>query len=387
MKKLHFLLLMILLFSECIKPIELDSIIDHESTLIVDALLTDELKHQVVKLTKSVPLDSTRLIKETNAQIKIIDNNNVVYDFSEAKEGVYLSNDQFKAEKEMQYTLEVVTSDGTTYTSTKESIYGFNTIDQIAIKKETNTFNEEVLAFYVQSDGSNNENALYYRYKFVETYKVIAPYWSFEMFDKSKLPQYPVVPNTEFDKICYGTSESPEITLKESTLFNEKKIEFSIYTIKEENFKIAHRYSVLIKQYVQSPEAHSYSKKIVQNTTSKSVFTQSQPGALTGNITSDKKVIGYFEVSSVSEKRIFFNHSEFYEYSQYTGSYPSLCKIPYAPPIAYNGSGDITLLERLKGDWIFHSRTNSVPPYKIVRKDCGDCKKYGVTSKPSFWID
>lgn len=386
MKKI-FLLIFIVLASSCINPIALDSIIDHEPTLVVDALLTNELKHHVVKLTKSVPLDSTRLIKETDAQIKIMDNNNVVYDFSEEKEGVYVSNDLFRAEKGKKYTLEVVTSDGVIYTSTKEEMYGFNTIDQIAIKKEKNTFNEEVLAFYVQSDGSNNENALYYSYKFIETYKVIAPYWSIEMLDKTKLPRMIIVPNTEFDKICYGTNVSTEIILKESTLFNERKIEFSIYNLKEDNFKIGHRYSVLVKQYVQSPEAHAYSKKIVQNATSKSVFAQSQPGALTGNIHSDKKVIGYFEVSSVSEKRIFFNHSEFYEYSQYTASYPSLCKIPYAPPTVNNGSGSITLLERVTGDWIFHSWSDPPNPIKIVRTDCGDCKKYGSTNKPNFWID
>ena len=386
MKKIFLLIFIVLAFG-CIKPIELSSIVENEPTLVVDALLTNELKHHVVKLSKAIPLDSTIIIKETNAQIKIMNNNNVVYNFSEGEEGVYLSDDLFKAEKGKKYTLEIVTSDGTRYTSTEEEIYGFNTIDQIEIKKENNKFNEEVLAIHVKSDGTNNENAQYYRYKFEETYKIIAPYWSAEMFDKTKLPQFVIVPNTEFDKICYGSNQSKEIILKEATLLNEKSIEFSIYNLKEDNFKIAHRYSTLVKQYVQSPGAYAYNTKIVRNATSQSIFTQSQPGALTGNISSDKKVIGYFEVSSVSEKRMFFNHSDFFEYSQYTFSYPSVCEIPYAPPVANNGSA-ISLLERLKGDWIFHSYIDpGAPPYKIVRKDCGDCKKYGSVNKPNFWIE
>ena len=387
MKRQHFILIFIVLASACIKPIELDSIIDHEPTLVVDALLTNELKHHVVKLTKSIPLDSTILIKETNAIIKIIDNNNVVYDFSEVEEGVYFSNDLFKAEKEKKYTLEVVTSDGEIYTSTEEEIYGFNTIDQIEIKKENNKFNEEVLSINVKSDGSNNENAQYYRYKLVETYKVIALYWSTLMIDKTKLPKYVLVPNTQFDKICYGSNIFNEIILKESTLLNTKNIDFSIYYLKEDNYKISHRYSVLVKQYVQSPEAHSYSKKILINSTSQSVFTQSQPGALTGNISSDKKVNGYFEVSSVSEKRIFFNHSDFFDYNVDQSKYPAICNLPITPPLVNNGSGTITLLERVTGDWIYHSGVSLLPPYTIVKTDCGDCKKYGATIKPNFWID
>ena len=387
MKK-RVLLIFIVLISGCIKPIELDSIIEHEPTLIVDALLTNELKHHAVKLSKTIPLDSRIILSESNAQIKIKDNNNISYDFSETKEGVYLSNNLFKAERGKNYTLEIVTSDGTKYTSNQEKIYGFNTIDQIEIKKEMNTFNEEVLAVHVKSDGTNNENAQYYRYQFEETYKVIAPYWSDEMFDKTKLPGFIIVPNTKFDKICYGSKDSNGFILKESTLLNEKKTEFSIYHLKEDDYKVAHRYSVLIKQYVQSPEAHSYSKKTVRNATSQSVFSESQPGAVIGNMNSDKKVIGYFEVSSVSEKRVFFNHSDFFEYSQNNFKYPALCNLPYAPPISHNGTSDITLLERLKGDWIFHSYIDpNAPPYKIVRTDCGDCKKYGTPIKPNFWIE
>jgi len=392
MKKLHFLLLFILLFSECIKPIELDSIIDHESTLIVDALLTNELKHQVVKLTKSIPLDSTVALKEADAQIKIMDNNNVVYDFSETEKGVYVSNNLFKAEKGKKYTLEILTSDGVRYFSTEEEIVGYNAIDAVSIKKETNKFNEEVLSVYVQSDGSNNKNAQYYRYRLEETYKIIAPEWRNMMFDRAKLPEIVLVANVDFDKICYGSNETTEIILKESSFLSENSIEFPIYQFKEDDFKIAHRYSALVKQYVQSPEAHAYSKKIAQNATSQSLLTQSQPGALIGNITSEKKVIGYFEVSSVSEKRVFFSHSDFFEYNQFYAVYAESCSSPYFPHLkSYDRSGNVTypLREAIaSGDWVYlRPHEYSLEKYYLIKRGCGDCKKYGSNIKPSFWID
>ena len=387
MKKQIFLLILIAFVSGCVKPIELDTIVENETTLVVDALLTNELKHHIVKLSKSIPLDSTKRVKETNAQIKIVDNNNVVYNFTESEDGIYLSNDLFKAEKGKKYTLEIVTSDGAIYTSNEEEIYGFNTIDQVDIKKENDKFEEEVLAIYVKSDGTNNENAQYYRYRIEETYKVIAPDWRTLMFDKTKLPEIVVVPNTEFYRVCYGSSDTKEIVLKEATLLNEKSIEFSIYHFKEDDFKIAHRYSGLIKQYVQSPEAHAYSTKILRNSTSQSVFTQSQPGALTGNISSDKKVIGYFEVSSVSEKRIFFNHSDFFEYSERDFIYPEVCTTPYYPALKVNNT--YPLREAIEsGDWLYGKEDEiAFGTYHIVKKECGDCTKQGSNIKPTFWIE
>jgi hypothetical protein len=392
MNKQLYTLVFLVFALGCIKPIEIDSIIEHEPTLIIDALLTNELKHHVVKLSKSIPLDSTELVKESNAQIKIIDNNNIVYNFSEGEKGVYVSDDIFKAEKDKKYSLEVITSDGTNYTSNQEEIYGFNTIDEVEIKKENNKFNEEVLSIYVKSDGSNNENAQYYRYRIEETYKIIAPNWRVLMFDRTKLPEIVTVPNTEFYKICYGSDETKEIVMKETTLLNEKSIEFSIYHLKEDNFKIAHRYSALVKQYVQSPEAHAYSTKVLRNSTSQSLLAQSQPGALIGNINSDKKVYGYFEVSSVSEKRMFFNHSDFFEYSERSFSYPEVCGTPYYPALRVRsryGGYNYPLREAItSGDWLYAKEDEIVSgTYHIVKRGCGDCNTYGSNIKPSFWID
>ncbi len=396
MKKLSIFFIFFVIASGCVKQIELSSIVVNESVLVVDALLTDELKHQVIKLSKSIALDSTNIIKESNAQIKITEDNSNIYNFSEKEKGVYLSDKIFKAKKGSKYTLEIVTSDGSKYISTEEEIYGYNVIDQIEIKKEKNKFDEEVLSIYVKSDGSNNENAQYYRYRYEENYKIIAPFWRDEMFDMTKLPELVIVPNTEFSKICYGLNESSEIILKESTFADKKNTEFLIFNLKEDDFKISHRYSVLIKQYVQSPEAFSFSNKVLRNSTSQSLFVQSQPGAITGNIISDKRVFGYFEVSSVSTKRIFFNHSDFFDYNPQNFIYPETCGDLYIPFIKARKDGGglrYPLREAVEsGDWLYYGQNGldldqDINPYRLVRKDCGDCTKYGSKIKPSFWID
>ena len=79
---------------------------------------------------------------------------------------------------------------------------------------------------------------------------------------------------------------------------------------------IRNRYSILVKQYVQSLAAHTYYETLKEISDNGSILSQTQPGFFRGNISSvdnpREKVIGFFEVSSYSEKRIFFNFSDLF---------------------------------------------------------------------------
>jgi len=74
------------------------------------------------------------------------------------------------------------------------------------------------------------------------------------------------------------------------------------------------RYSIFVKQYVQNFAAHTFYQTLKDISGSESILSQTQPGFFAGNIKSDdnpnEKVIGFFDVSSVSNKRIFFNFSD-----------------------------------------------------------------------------
>ena len=71
-----------------------------------------------------------------------------------------------------------------------------------------------------------------------------------------------------------------------------------------------------MRQYVQSLEAFSYYDLLNQLSATGNALTQIQPGFIASNIFStanrDEKVLGFFDVSSVTEERIFFNYEDFF---------------------------------------------------------------------------
>jgi len=162
-----------------------------------------------------------------------------------------------------------------------------------------------------------------------------------------------------------------------------------------------------VKQYVQSANAFSYYQSLNDFSSSQSVFSEIQPGFLEGNISvkndSDKKVLGYFEVASVSEKRIFFGYRDYYPDAPFP-LYIKKC-VPFSTPLehtsyCFRGPPPInpcpeSLIERMARNTITFLDDNadglvgiSCPgPYVVVERECGDCTALGSNIKPDFWIE
>ncbi len=117
---------------------------------------------------------------------------------------------------------------------------------------------------------------------------------------------------------CYRSENSQDIILANTNSLSEDNVNNLFLTfIDGEDPKVALRYSILVKQYVISRPAYNYYKILDELSSSDNIFSQSQPGYFNGNITNidnpGEKVIGFFDVSSVSDKRIFFNHGDFFD--------------------------------------------------------------------------
>ena len=160
----------------------------------------------------------------------------------------------------------------------------------------------------------------------------------------------------------------------------------------QKDFSVSHRYSILVKQHVQSYDAYHYYKTLNKFTNSSSLLSQVQPGFFNGNIhsTSNKssKVIGFFEVTSVSEKRVFFNYRDFIELGR-----PK--HLEKCGPYAFSDVPAITgseLVIALNEGYLFlyenPKRNKENPgPYFLVSQGCGDCTVFGSVNKPDFWVD
>lgn len=387
-----------MLFNSCVEEIDLQDFTS-ESILVVEANLTNELKYHSVKLSRTVPLQSESPLYETNAIVTIKDDKQNVFLFNEINNGVYTSTQAFKAEINTLYILEIKTTDGETYTSAPQKIEAINDIDNIKVEIDSNKYNEKGVRVYVTSE-SQNTKANYYKYTYEETYIVRAPYWSPYKLVIGNSPRN-IVRNDNLDaeagRTCYKTEKSLNLLQTETrSLSSNSVINFPVQFIKQTDSKIWHRYSILVKQHIQSYNAYIYYKTLKKLSISENVFSQVQQGFIVGNMNAtsnlDKKVIGLFEVNSVSQKRVFFNFIDLFP--NHGLSFTKDCLIE-APKIIEVVDGDVNypLYEALTIRKLRFARDNEFPtiqlpgPFKITTKECVDCRYTASNIRPTFWID
>lgn len=385
----------VFIFSNCVEPFEIKTT-TFESALVVEATLTTELKTQTVSISRSFKLENDGLVPEQNAVVQIIDDKNNIFNFVENEPGLYKSIQQFEAELGNNYQLSIKTSDDRMYQSNQQKINSISSINKLTAEAKTYTqsgIEKEGIVITAKSYDPNR-NTNYYRYEYEETYKITAPLWSAHELKiiRNWPPIVQVVQKTIENKTCYSTDYSNEIIQTETTTLSEDRVNFPVKYIDRTNFKIRNRYSLLVKQLVQSREAYNYYKILNKISSSESLFSQIQPGTLIGNITSvddeNEDVLGFFEVASVSTKRVFFNYSDFY--TKNTPPHEEPCTY-IAPELIFEGSSP--LVDNLISNKYIYFSPNSgtfeflTGPYLLVPRSCGDCTVLGSNIKPDFWID
>lgn len=373
---------------------------DYEDVLVVSGIITNEYKPQTIELSRSYSFEEEGPQAERNAQVRVTTNTGEEYFFREGTPGTYISQVPFAAEISKQYTLHINTSSGKSYASSPMDLPVESTsIDKVRAERIINDEGVEGMAIYVDSYDPANESH-YYRFDFDETYKIIAPYWSpyDAVFVIEGVSTYdiPVILREQEERICYGTNSSKSILLKSTAGLIEDRIKNHLVRfINRRDYMLSYRYSILVKQYVQSPETFSYYEALRGlSGASDQVFSEDQPGFLAGNIYSDQDanehVVGFFEVSAVAEKRIFFSYGDYFP-NEDLPPFITGCE-PFAPSSAGTlGTRELVNLIR-EGSVRFYdfNRTPSDPnegEYLVVRPECGDCTVLGSNKVPDFWIE
>lgn len=396
-----FLIIILLSTNSCIEAIEIKNS-TYENFLVVEGNLTNELKNHKIILSRTFPTEETQANPEINASVNVKDNEGSNFFYSEQTPGVYISDVPFKAEVEKSYTLEITTKDGNSYRSTPQIIAGINEINTVESKKITRPNGDEGVGIFVKSEGSKN-GANYYRYTYEETYKIIAPEWSsLKLEVVSNTPRYKVkrvLKNTTDGKVCYKTINSTNIVQTETFSLSENNVDLNVRFLDKNDFIISHRYSMLLTQHVESFEAYSYYKTLNKISSSQSRFTQNQPGFVPGNITSETnnndKVLGYFDVTSVSKKRMFFNYLDYFPNNVVDFIEECVYINPLLEDAEQPFEGLSPLIEQMKkGNYLYNKIFVPPPltlgphgPYLLVSKICGDCRVLGDSVKPDFWVD
>ncbi|AUC14620.1 hypothetical protein BTO06_05470 [Tenacibaculum sp. SZ-18] len=399
-KYLRYFLATIILVS-CVDSIDYSSI-NFKSNLIVKAIITDEFKNHTVELSKSVPIDSEEIIKEINAVVKIKDDSGNIYDFNETEQGIYTSISPFKAEPNQSYTLEIQTSNGEKYSSSSQQLPTLANINNLTPSIDNNLDNNKVIVLTLDASG-NSANGSYYRYEYDETYQIRPVVWNPKRIEVvSDTPPYAFKivekePEIYGNGFCYGNNKSKKILLAETTSLSSDEVKgYKIREIPVSSYVLGIRYSILIKQYVLNQNTNNYYQLLDKFSNNDNIFTQTQVGNIPSNITSETnpiedKVIGYFEVSSLTKKRFYFNREDitnlsFVNYLGLTG-----CNEFPNPPLE-DDSGGSPLLEYLQTHILYDEPPGGIgggsdAPYELILRECGDCSQAGSVIKPDFWED
>ncbi|MBT8223691.1 MAG: DUF4249 domain-containing protein, partial [Eudoraea sp.] len=189
------------IFVSCLEEIDLETFAEENfvPSLVVESTLSDEIKNQVVYLSRTdvrtdletdtiynpfVPLgigprDSVTV--EGNARVRVRVNGTNDINFLEAEPGTYISEVPFAVENNTSYELFIQTADGAYYRSDPVALTGKAELTNIYAERMTNEFGIEGVAIYIDATELEGD-AKNYRYTFDETYKIIAPAWDDEEF-------------------------------------------------------------------------------------------------------------------------------------------------------------------------------------------------------------
>jgi len=392
--RIIFLLNIVVLYG-CVEEIDIVETDQFENYLVVEATLTDQEISQEISLSRTYSLEDNVVPPESNADVKVTDSNGVEYSFEELSPGQYRSAEIFAAQPNINYTLTIRTQNGNLYESREMLLTSVNPIDELFFERDFNENGQEGVSVFVNNyDPLGQSN--FYRFKYEESYKVIAPLWtSLDLIDNlaagvaSYDERFEFIPRSTDELICYNTNVSNSIIITNTKdLIEDRLNNFRVLFLNRNDFKIAHRYSILLTQFIQSAEAYTFYQFLSEISESENLLSETQPGFLSGNITSlsntEENVIGFFEVVSADTQRIYFNYEDLFS-NELLPPYPIQCGIEnfYAPLF---DQLDEALASR---DYKFYLNNDEPEelegPYFLVPAPCGDCTFYGDSSPPVWW--
>ncbi|MGB5405100.1 MAG: DUF4249 domain-containing protein [Robiginitalea sp.] len=416
-----FFALVFLVFSgSCIDEVPVESLepvgFSLDDVLVVDARITNENKRQRVLLSRPTALSAdSSAAGVPGASVTVSSSQGSTFQFEESDSGSYVSTQPFAAIEGVEYTLEIELADGQQYLSAPASRGPESTIDRIYAQRELSNLGVDGISIYVDSSNPDPQ-ADRYRYEYEETYKIIAPNWTasefeilqdFSLINEGIYPDVRLVPRAQEERVCYNTVASTEILLSNGLEAETEELRGNLIRfLGNDNPVISHRYSILVRQYLQSPEAYSFYTSLRNFSSSDNVFNQIQPGLLEGNIEAvndaDAIVLGYFEVTSVTETRFFFNYEDFYPGEPLPPYFETVNCDRIYPPRLVNPERDGPsppdecgpaegLTELIEQEIVEYYITNSEPPglcegpYFVTQRACGDCTALGSNIVPDFW--
>ena len=380
----YIVIFLLPLLAACVDPFE-PPVDDYQELLVVEAFINDQPEPQVVKLSLSSPIDTARFTPVTGAIVLLTDDSGAEYQFRSDGNGDYISNPgEFVAQPGRTYRLNIQFGNGRNYVSEAVEMKQTPPISDLYYELETFISGDGSLqdGFVVKADvNAQNSEPLYLRFDWEETYMTVPPFPSFFIFD-DELQSIEIREDNITE--CWITRNSSAINLvsTEGTAVNDVRRQVVRY-LPFNRAELNYRYSILVRQYAMDPRGYDFWKSLKETNESTGTLFDVQPFPLTGNLKNlddpDEPVLGYFDMATSSERRIFIDQTDV----------PVGTGVPTLFVGCINNAGDTIVspsnVPILSNSGYLISYYLFPTGYVMVPRSCIDCTIYGSNVKPDFW--
>ena len=325
----------------------------YESIMVVDGLISDENRSYTIKISRTIQDQNTIPQAVSDAVVTISEDDNIFH-MQNCGSGIYKSDSlKFRGIPGKTYILHIIT-DGKEYQSEECMMQPVPEIDSIYFGKDQELVNnkteiEEGLRIYLDSKPAKSNICC--RWSFEETWKFRIPNPKrFDFIDEKT-----IVPVSELKQVCWKSSVSDEIIIRGSNSENiQIKKQPVNFIASSKSDRLMSEYSILVKQYSISRAEYEFWSNIKEINESGDDIFASQPYPVISNVTNindpDERVLGFFQVSAVTEKRLFIPFSEvvrlqlpFYHRAECERieKSPAEYSTPYGPPMTFEGLYDM----------------------------------------------
>jgi hypothetical protein len=376
--KIIVLLASLQILGTCVEPFNPD-IGKYDNMLVVDGLITNLDEPYYIELSRSMPYEDINSERETGATVFVIDNDNNVYDFAESGSGTYVSDPSiFRGEIGKNYRLYIITSSGEEFESDYVELRNVPEIEELYWayeEKETDDPDEIVqgVQVFLSTEDTGNDT-WYYRWEWIETWEFVTPL---------------IAAGRPTLNRCWKSENSASIEIATSKHLTGDAIKDHPLTyISQNTNRLGIMYSILVRQYSLSEESYSFWKQLQNINQNMGSLFDPTPIAVIGNIhhVTDPEipVLGYFQASGVSTRRLFVDRSDLPEDIHISTGY-EYCEIT----ILQDPSQEQIENMYVKG-WVFLDTYTfiGITYYRFTNaQSCYDCTAEGVNKMPSYWPD
>ncbi|MCK4750011.1 MAG: DUF4249 domain-containing protein [Bacteroidales bacterium] len=355
-------------------------------TLVVNAHLTDKPGNQTIRISRSDRLLYPEYIPESNCIVEVENDEGELVTFTETTPGEYTSDLHADfLHTGFRYRLLIITSNGSNYESEFTELHPSTEIDSVYyllefVPTEDPGSTVDGIRFYMDFEIDPDSSA-FMRWEIIETYEYHNPDYDVFIYDVDRVVK--PVPEELSDRRCWITLHIPEIYTRDVGNINSRQYSFlPLHFVSNETQRLEYGYSILVRQLSMDEAAFRYWDELKKNSQDIGGIYDRQPSFTPSNICNcenpAEKILGFFSVSGVSEKRIFVQNVEGLNIPERFFCLPTFER----PRLRFLMNRDLPIF-MAEAEWPITGETI----FGEVTRRCVDCRirRGSAGDPPDFW--